>query len=129
MPVALHTLETNARYTDSIVEYVYEPACFEADFCCNDFTNFVAPEIFVDTFPDGIPIFGAKFFHSLLICIEIVCLIFMGHFKDFMCGVPIFTHPNEVIDIEVYCRNMNTMKKTWLVLARSIFVEEWICLP
>ena len=57
--------------------------------------------LLVDATNNLIPRLAAKIIHSLLVRLEIVGLVLVSHFEDFMGRVPVLRHADEMVTIEI----------------------------
>lgn len=120
-------LQSGSRDTDTFVEEIDEPAGLEADLHCCLLVDLLAPCVLCDALADVFPVVAAEFADTLLVGVEVVGFVFVAHFEDFVRGVPVLTHPNEVVDVKVDGWHVHAVKKAGLVFAGGVLVEQRVC--
>lgn len=120
-------LQPSSRDPDALVEEIDEPAGLEADLHCGLFVDLLAPCVLGDAFADMFPVIAAELADTLLVGVEVVGFVFVAHFEHFVRGVPVLTHPNEVVDVKVDSWHVHAVKKAGCVFAGGVLVEQWIC--
>lgn len=120
-------LQSGSWDADAFVEEIDEPAGLEADLHRSLLVDLLTPGLLCDAFADVFPVIATKLADALLVGVEVVGFVFVAHFEDFVRGVPVLTHPNEVVDVKVDGWYVHTVKKAGLVFARGVLVKQWIC--
>ena len=115
-----------ARDANAEMEHVNKPRGFEADFICCLFIHFLSPLLICNVRLNRSPVLLAKRGDTLLVCVEVVRFILVGHFKDLVGCMPILANANEVVHIKIDGWHMHSMQEARLILARRVLVKERI---
>ena len=120
-------LQSSSWDADAFVEEIDEPAGLEADFHCSLLVDLLSPCVLCDALTNVFPVIAAELADTLLVGVKVVGFVFVAHFEDLVRGVPVFTHPNEVVDVKVDGWHVYAVKKAGLVFAGGVLVEQRVC--